>query len=131
MHLNIVAILGATALSYVLGSLWYLMLGKTWRATVGWAETTPSYRPKPLELAVAFVGQLVMATALSGLVPLMGSGGVRGGLLAGGLVWGGFILPTLATNVVFQRRNPGLIWQDGLHWLVILLAQGLLIGWLA
>ncbi|CAN5191664.1 hypothetical protein BH09PSE2_BH09PSE2_10970 [soil metagenome] len=130
MHLNVVPILGATALSYVLGSLWYLMLGKMWRATVGWAETTPPYRPKPLELVVALVGQLVMAIALDGIVTYLGAGGVRGGLLAAGLVWGGFILPTLATNVVFQRRNPGLIWQDGLHWLVILAAQGVVIGWL-
>ena len=35
MQIKLFAILAATVASYVLGSLWYLILGKSWRAAVG------------------------------------------------------------------------------------------------
>ncbi len=128
MHLNIVAILGATLASYVLGSLWYHMLGKSWRAAVGWTENEPTYRPTLFELGVGLVGQLILAVALSGLLAHMGGPSVRIGLITAFGVWIGFVLPTLSTNVIFQRRVRNLIWQDGLHWLLILATQGAVIG---
>ncbi len=127
MQINIIAILGATLVSYILGSLWYLWLGASWRAAVGWSEAGPAYRPSPFELIVGLVGQLVMAIALSGLLAHFGASVKAGVILAFG-IWLGFILPTLATNVVFQRRNKTLIWQDGLHWLVVLASQGAVLG---
>ena len=129
MSINIKAVLAATVVSYALGSLWYLAIGKSWRAAVGWGEQATPYRPTGLELGVALAGQLMMAVALSGLLFHMGRGTVRAGIITGFFVWSGFILPALATNVVFQRRNWALIWQDGLHWLLVLAAQGAVLGW--
>ena len=131
MTINIKAILAATLLSYVLGSLWYLAIGKSWRAAVGWRDEGVAYRPTGLELVVALIGQLMMAVALSGLLFHMGRGTSRAGLITGFFVWIGFIAPSLATNVIFQRRNWALIWQDGLHWLLVLAAQGAVLGWFA
>lgn len=131
MHINIWHILAATGLSYVLGSLWYLMLGKRWRNALGWREDGPAYRPTGFELAVGFVGQLIMAIALSGLLFHMGFATLRRGALTGLGIWTGFVLPTLATNVIFQRRSRNLIWQDGLHWLLLLVAQGGMLGYLS
>ena len=131
MQLNITSILAATFVSYILGSLWYLWLGKSWRAAVGWSEDGPAYRPTPLELLVALIGQLMMAVALSGLLVHMGGASVRVGLIVAFGIWLGFLLPSLATNVTFQRRSRTLIWQDGLHWLLILASQGVVLGLLA
>ena len=128
MSINIIAIVAATLASTVVGSLWYLMLGKSWRAAVGWTEGGPAYRPSPLELGVALIAQLVMAVALSGLLAHMGGASVRSGLITAVGIWLGFILPSLATNVTFQRRDKRLIWQDGLHWLLILAVQGVMLG---
>ena len=128
MQFNIIAILTATFVSYVLGSLWYLWLGKSWRSAVGWNEDGPAYRPTPFELIVGLAGQLVMAIALTGFLAHSGGTGVRSGLIAAFGIWLGFILPSLATNVIFQRRNKTLIWQDGLHWLLILSSQGSVLG---
>jgi hypothetical protein len=105
MQMNFIAILVATVASYVLGSLWYLLLGRSWRAAVGWTETRPAYRPTPVELLIAFLGQLVLALALSGLIVHMGGATVRTGIITALIVGFGFVLPTLATNVIFQRRN--------------------------
>ena len=128
MTINITAVFAATFVSYVLGSLWYLWLGKSWRHAVGWTEDGPPYRPTPFELVVGLIGQFIMAIALSGILFQMGMSGIGACLLGAFAIWLGFILPSLATNVVFQRRNTSLIWQDGLHWLVILASQALVFG---
>ena len=128
MAINLIAILAATFASYIIGSLWYVWLGKAWRSAVGWAETVPPYRPSPFELIVALIGQLVLAIALSGVITHMGGPSLRISLITAFGVWLGFILPTLSTNVIFQRRNLSLIWQDGFHWLVVLATQGAVFG---
>ena len=131
MQSNIIAVLAATLASYTLGSLWYLWLGRSWRSALGWTETVPAYRPSPFELVFGLVGQLAMAIALSVVLAALGGAGVASGVIAGAGLWLGFILPSLSTNVVFQRRNKTLIWQDGLHWLLILASQGAVLGLLS
>ena len=125
---QIIAIIAATIASYIVGSIWYLAIGKHWREALGWAEGPVPYRPKPAELIVAFAGQLMMAAALSLLIRHLGHASANRGILIGASVWLGFVLPTLATNVVFQRRSLALIWQDGGHWLLLLGVQGAVIG---
>ena len=131
MQINITAVLAATAVSYILGSLWYLWLGKSWRYAVGWNEDGPPYRPTPFELIVGLAGQFIMAVALSGILVHLGMNGIRSGLIGAFAIWLGFIMPSLATNVIFQRRSKSLIWQDGLHWLLILASQGITLGLIA
>ncbi|MCW6511297.1 DUF1761 domain-containing protein [Lichenifustis flavocetrariae] len=129
MNIAAVAVIAATLCSYVLGSLWYLALGRKWRRAVGWIEGPVPYRPKLAELAIALVGQSIMAVALWIAIDRMNTAGVVKCFLTGAAIWLGFVLPTLATNVVFQRRNPSLIWQDGGHWLLLLAAQGAVLGY--
>ena len=69
-----------------------------------------------------------MAAALWIVIGRINATGVVQGLVAGAAIWLGFVLPTLTTNVVFQRRNPSLIWQDGGHWMLLLAAQGAILG---
>jgi len=89
---------------------------------------TPSHiETKSVQIRPDFV----LACALSGLLAHLGLTGVRSALIAGFGIWLGFILPSLATNIIFQRRNKKLIWQDGLHWLLILTSQGVVLGLLS
>lgn len=129
MNVAALVIIAATLASYALGSMWYLALGHQWRSAVGWVEGPVPYKPKPAELAVAFAGQLTTAGALWIAIGRMNTAGVAQGSLTGAAIWLGFVLPTLATNVVFQRRNRSLIWQDGGHWLLLLAVQGAVLGY--
>ena len=131
MDIDITAVLAATFVSYVVGSIWYLWLGKSWRRAVGWGEEGPAYRPSAFELLVGLLGQLIIACVLFSLLAHLGLTGVRSALIAGFGIWLGFILPSLTTNIIFQRRNKKLIWQDGLHWLLILASQGIVLGLLS
>lgn len=126
--MSIVAIIAAIVASYILGSLWYLWLGRSWRAAIGWIEAGTAYRPSQFELIVGLVGQGMMAIALSGILATLGSPGAVSAVKTAFFLWLGFILPSLATNVIFQRRNKTLIWQDGLHWLLILASQALVLA---
>lgn len=110
-----VAISAAVFASYVLGSLWYLAIGKKWRTSLGWTDGSVPYRPKPVELAIAFLGQVLMALVLWVAIVHENSFGVEEGALVGAVIWLGFVIPTLTTNIVFQRRSLALIWQDGGH----------------
>lgn len=128
MTISITTVLAATITSYISGSLWYLWLGKSWRHVVGWNEECPPYRPTLFELGFGLAGQIIMAVALCGILSQFGMNGVKSGVSAACVIWLGFIMPSLATNVIFQRRNLSLIWQDGLHWLLILTSQGFILG---
>ena len=128
MHIPYAAILAAAVASYIAGSLWYMALGTSWRAALGWAETGEPYRPAPLAMIVAFVADLAMATALSGVLFHLGSSGLRRSMIAAALIWAGFVLPSLATAVMFQKRSPRLILIDGGHWLLVLLVIGAVLG---
>jgi len=125
---HLIAIITASAASYVAGFLWYIVLGRRWQEAVQLYSATAPYRPRAVEMAAALIGQFVLATALSILFARLEIATSVAGLLAAAAVWLGFVLPTLATNLVFQRRSLGLLWMDGGHWLLILAIQGAVLG---
>lgn len=114
---------GATLLTtYIFGSLYYLVVGKSWRKALGWKENEQEpYRPKPLELVVAFILQFILVVCMFWVFNKLQPQTLSHTLSYGFLIWFGLILPTLSTNVVFQRRNVNLILIDGSHWLLLLL----------
>lgn len=119
----------ATIVSYVLGSLWYLLFGKIWRKSLDWTETFHKpYRPKPFELIFAFIGQLIIAIFLFWLFNKLQVSTLKETILYDCIIWGLLILPTLSTNVIFQRRSLNLILIDGGHWLLIILTLGIILN---
>lgn len=119
----------ATIVSYVLGSLWYLLFGKIWRKSLAWTETFhKSYRPTPFELIFAFIGQLIIAIFLFWLFNKLQVSTLKETILYDCIIWGLLILPTLSTNVIFQRRSLNLILIDGGHWLLIILTLGIILN---
>jgi hypothetical protein len=131
--ISYLAILVASVVSYAFGAAWYMALGKQWMAALGKTEADvrgPDGKPSPLPFIIAFVAQLVMAYVLAGLIGHLGAGQVTpwNGLVSGFFVWLGFVLTSLVTNHAFQGAKRALTVIDGLHWLGVLLIQGLVIG---
>ena len=117
--------------TYVAGSLYYLAIGKSWRNSLGWKEIEGKpYRPTLIELIIAFIGQLFLTTFMFWLLKSLNVDTFSNSLFYGFVVWLGLILPTLSTNVIFQRRNKNLIVQDGGHWLFLLLIISLMFHFL-
>jgi len=79
-------------------------------------------------MIVAFIAQLIMALMLSGLMGHLGPLTIERGIVSGALVWLGFVITVIAVQNGFQRRKTTLTVIDGGHWLLVLAAQGAIIG---
>ena len=127
------AILLAAIAAYIVGALWYWLLGKPWMAALGLTEEMikgKDKKPSPLPFVLAFVADLIMAWILAGLIGHLGIGQVtlKNGVISAAFVWFGFVITTLAVNNSFAMRKPILIAIDGGHWLTVLLVMGAIIG---
>lgn len=130
MTINFVGILLAAVASWVIGAIWYGVLGKQWMAALGWG---PDDRPKSMPagaMITSFVAEVIMAMMLSGLLTHFGAVGIKGGMIAAAGCWLGFVATTIAVNNAFQHRKLMLTLIDSGHWLLVLLVQGVVLGFM-
>jgi len=131
------AVILAAATSFLFGGIWYGMLSGPWMAAANINPARIQGHGKGggailAPYVIAFLGQLVMAFFLAGLLAHLGAGQVtiKNGLLAAASVWAGFVIAPMAVNHAFQGAKPALTLIDGGHWLGVLLLQGAIIGWM-
>jgi Protein of unknown function (DUF1761) len=131
---NYLAVLVATAASFMFGGAWYGLLAQPWMKAAGLQKETIEASQKGGSSArlmtTAFVSSAVMAWVLAGLIGHLGKDQVTiyNGIVSGAFVWFGFVATTLITNHGFQMRLGKLTLIDGGHWLGVLLIQGAIIG---
>jgi len=131
--INYVAIIAAAVASWLVGAVWYGVLGKQWMAALGWTEKDvcgpDGKRHMPVgPMILSFVALLIMAFLLSGLMRHIPPISIRSGIISGALVWLGFAITTMAVNNAFQKRKAMLTVIDGGHWLLALIAPGAVLG---
>jgi hypothetical protein len=125
---NWLAVIVATVASWALGAVWYMVFAKQWLAAIG--KTKDQINSKDFTPYVwSVVVQLIMAYFVALLVPkLFGSITITNGLMAGLLLWLGFVI----TSMIQNHRYEGAPWNrtiiDGGYMLAVLLVQGLVIG---
>jgi hypothetical protein len=131
--MSYVAIVIAAAVTFLFGGAWYGMLSHQWMGAVGKSEEELKSGPSlPVLFAKTFIALLIMAWVLAGLIGHLGAERVTllNGAISGGFAWLGFVITTLAVNHGYQRAQPMLTVIDGGHWLLVLLIQGAIIGWM-
>lgn len=127
------AVFVAAIAGFALGAVWYQVFGTPWLAANGLTKemirSDPGAR-SPLPFITAFVGSLIMALVLFGVIWHIGGGhvAIKGGVISGVLCWLGFVITTMAVNNAFSRRKPILLAIDGGFWLVDLALMGAIIG---
>jgi len=136
--LNVLAIVVAAFLAWLVGALWYMTFSKHWIAAQG--ETLDTFRQKRAAAAgtaaglapfiLAFVAELVMAWVLAGVLGHLGPGQVtiRNGIISALFLWTGFVVTTMVVNNAFAGRKAMLSVIDGGHWLLVLVTMGIVIG---
>lgn len=137
-NLSYLAILAAAVVAWVAGAVWYGLLGRQWLDALGKtreaikADQQGSGLPMWFPFVLSFVAELVMAFVLASLMfqANVGPPGFVDGLLWGGFVWLGFVLTTVAVNYAYPSRKLALTVIDAGHWLLVLLAMGLVLAWL-
>ena len=77
---------------------------------------------------LVFVGNLVMAWTLAGVLGHFGTVSLKDGIITGALCWFGFVLTSMLANNAFAMRSYRLTAIDGGHYLVVLVIMGAIIG---
>ncbi len=125
--ISYLAILLATLAAFIIGSAYYGAIGKQWMkaARIDEAKFTPRL------LINSIVCELIMAFFLAGVIGHLGDGQVTpyNGVVTGFFIWLGFIATTLAVNHRYQGFGWDLTVIDAVHWLLVLVAMGAVIGW--
>ena len=136
-NINYLSILIAGVAAWLFGAVYYTALSAPWMAAQGKtmedckAEMAGKSKLEMyLPFVLAFIGSLIMAWALYGVLVHLKSFSIRAGMISGAIIWFGFILTTMTVNNAFHGKRPMLTVIDSLHWLGGLLIMGLIVGWM-
>lgn len=120
----------ASIVFFVLGAVWYGLVGAAWVAAIGKTmdQIAREQGGSPLPYLVGFVAILVMCYTLAWLMQRLGAATLAGGLRLGATIAGGFIAATLALNYGFEARSVTLWLINSAYVVVGLALAGAIIG---
>lgn len=128
--MNWLAIVVATIAAFIIGAVYYGAVGKRWMKAAKIVPKGEKMMPSPALLINSLVMEFVLAIMTAGVIGHLGSGQVSltNGLISGFFLWLGFILPTMSINQRYQGFGWDLTLIDGIHWLLVMLAIGGIVG---
>ncbi|MBI2416024.1 MAG: DUF1761 domain-containing protein [Candidatus Kerfeldbacteria bacterium] len=127
--INYWAVLAATAVSMVLGSIWYskAVFGKTWMQLVGLKEEAAKQGAAKAILGMV-VGAFIQVYVLAHVVDFAQADTVKEGLQSGAWLWLGFIGAVTIADVLFAQR-PFKLWLiTNSYQLVIMVVNGVILA---
>lgn len=129
VHVNYLAVLVATAASYVLGALWYGVIFKnTWIRLTGITDM----KPKPVNFILVLVAMFVMAYVLHHSIVFgdayLKTGGVSGALAGAFFLWLGYVATVTLTTKLYENKPWGLWLLDNAFWLISLSVMGIVLS---
>jgi len=123
LHVNLLAVLTAAVIQWVLGWLWYGMLfKKDWTALVVKDSATAS-SPAGV-MALIFVANLILSFALVKIVVLTGWTTFGRGSLVGAICGLGFVAPPLFAQHISESRPFKLFGINALYWMIAMYFSG-------
>ena len=134
--ISYIAVIAAAVVAWLVSAGWYMSLGRVYQAALGKTpEQCKAEMQKPgafLPFVYAFIGNLVIAWMLAGVLGHLGPGAMtlKNGVITAAFIWFGFILTTMAVNFVFSGRDKRLLAIDLGNWLLVLVVMGAVIGWI-
>ncbi len=133
VSVNLLAVLVATIVSFVIGWAWYspLLFVKPWMKLRGMdfdAEMAKGMKMPYGIMAVEFVSTLVVAYFIAEFAAWVGAVSVVGGLVLGFWIWLGFYATTMLGSVLWEKVPLKLYAIGAGRWLVSLLAMAAIIG---
>ena len=130
LHVNLLAVLTAAVLQFVLGWLWYgVLFAKPWKALVGVKEGEKSENAGG-GMALIFVANLILSFAIAQIMILTPSANFSKGTLEGVVCGLGFVIPPLIAQHIAEKKPFKLFGINALYWLIaMMLSGGLLACW--
>jgi hypothetical protein len=136
-NVNFLGIVAAAVAAWIFGGVYYTSLSKPWLTAQGKTleqckaeQAGKSGAAKLAPFLLVFVGELIMAFVLYGILTHMGTFTLRAGIISGAFCWLGFVLTTVTANNAFCSRKPMLTVIDSGAWLGALVIIGAILGWI-
>jgi hypothetical protein len=123
LHVNLLAVLTAAVIQWILGWLWYgVLFKKDWTAlVVKDGGTSPAGGGA---MALIFVANLVLSFALVKIVILTGWTTFGRGALVGAVCGLGFVAPTIFAQHISEKKPFKLFGINILYWLIAMYISG-------
>jgi len=135
-NLHALPIVVSAIASWIFGAIYYGALGRKWIEAQGKTieqckveNADKSTATKVTPFVLSFIAELMMASALSGIMFHIGIYTARAGAFSGFMCWLGFILTTIVVNNAYTFRKATLTAIDSGHWLGVLVIIGAILGW--
>lgn len=127
--LNYWAILVAWIFTIVLGSFWYSPagFGKLWTKLSGVDIMKLPQNEANRAIGAVVVSSLLQAFALAIVLQWINPANIAEGLIAGLLIWFGFITLTTVGTTLYQRRGLRFIWLNSSFFLIVLVVNSILL----
>jgi Protein of unknown function (DUF1761) len=128
------AIFAAAIASYAFGAIYYMALGKHWLKALGKTgdevQKNSTWGPAWAPFVIAFLGQLIMALIFANLLAHFAEGKVSIGaaVATAVFIWVAFIYVPIITNHAYGGSKPSLTVIDSLHWLGVVIIQGIVLA---
>ena len=129
--INYWAVLIATIVSCVIGSLWYgPLFGNTWMKLTGVSPKAMKAMQKKAKFSMIFqiIATLIMSAVLSLFVSALEIVGWPEGIGLGFWLWLGFLAPVLLGSILWEGKPVKLYILNAAYWLVNLCVMGAIIG---
>src|SRR4029077_230686 len=134
-HANLVSILIAAIAAWIFGGVYYTALSSPWLAAQGKTleqckaeQAGKAGLAKAAPFILAFVGELIIAWVLYGILVHLNMFTLRAGIISAAFCWFGFVLTTITINNAFGGKKPMLTVIDSGHWLGALVIIGAIVG---
>ena len=135
-NVNFLSVVIAAVAAWIFVGVYYTSLSKQWLAAQGKTleqcqaeQAGKSGAAKAAPFILVFLGELIMAFVLYGILVHMGNFTLRAGVISGAFCWFGFVLTTVTANNAFGGRKPMLTVIDSGAWLGALVIMGAILGW--
>lgn len=126
---NYLAVIVATVVAMASGAAWYGVLARPWAKAAGLDEAAlRDAGSRPAHYLVAGLAKFVMAFCLAKILRVLDGVSVGNGIAGALFLWIGFVATTLSVNHRFQCKPWRLTVIDGGYWLLVLVLQGIIIG---
>ena len=129
-QVNWISVLGAAVAGMAFGAMYYTVLGKPWMDAAGLTEEQVRKDRGAVPYLISFASLVVMGSVLAGHFAQHAAEEVTAlhAVESAAVLWLGFIVTSMATNHAFLGCRPKLTVLDSLHWLGVLVIQGLILS---
>ncbi len=123
------AVLVASLVAMIIGWVWYMpgVFGNRWMRLRG-VKAQGEMKMPANDLLVEFLSTAVMVFVMNVLIVAFGAFNVRGALLLSLMVWLGFYVTALISEVVWEKKHFGVFLINAGQRLVTLIAVALILA---